>query len=114
MKYALLVYEDESNYSGDKSGAAIEGLVGKHMAFSQEMGAKRLGGQGLKPVTTATTVRTAGGKKTVHDGPFAETKEQLGGFYLVEAANLDEAIEMAKKVPLMKDGSIEVRPVMGP
>jgi hypothetical protein len=114
MKYALLVYEDESNYGGDKSGAAIEGLVGKHMAFSQEMGAKRLGGQGLKPVTTATTVRTASGKKTVHDGPFAETKEQLGGFYLIEAANLDEAIEMAKKVPLMKDGSIEVRPVMGP
>jgi hypothetical protein len=114
MKYALLVYEDESAYGGDKSGEAIEKLVGKHMAFSQELGAKRLGGQGLKTITSATTVRTTGGKKTVHDGPFAETKEQLGGFYLVEAANLDEAIEIAKKVPLLKDGSIEVRPVMGP
>ncbi len=114
MKYALLVYEDESFYNGDKSGAVMQEHVGKHMAFSQELGPKRLGGNGLKAVSTATTVRTAGGKKTVHDGPFAETKEQLGGFYLVEAADLDEAIAIAKKVPLLKDGSIEVRPVLGP
>jgi len=114
MKYALLVYEDDSVFGADKAGPKIQELVGKHMAFSQEMGAKRLGGQGLKPVTAATTVRTAGGKKTVHDGPFAETKEQLGGFYLVEAADLDEAIAIARKVPLMQDGSIEIRPVMGP
>ena len=114
MKYALLVYEDDSNFDGEKSGAKVQELVGRHMAFQQELGAKRLGGNGLKTVTTATTVRTIAGKKTVHDGPFAETKEQLGGFYLVEAADLDEAIEMAKKVPLLRDGSIEVRPVMGP
>ena len=114
MKYALLVYEDESGYGGEKAGPAIEQIVGKHMAFSKQLGDKRLGGQGLKTVTSATTVRTVSGKKTVHDGPFAETKEQLGGFYLVEAANLDEAIEIAKQVPLLKDGSIEVRPVMGP
>ncbi|HEV7959677.1 MAG TPA: YciI family protein [Rhizomicrobium sp.] len=114
MKYALLVYEDDSVFGADKADPKIQELVGKHMAFSQEMGAKRLGGQGLKPVAAATTVRTAGGKKTVHDGPFAETKEQLGGFYLVEAADLDEAIAIARKVPLMQDGSIEIRPVMGP
>jgi len=114
MKYALLIYEDEALYGPDKAGPKIQEIVGKHMAFNQELGAKRLGGAGLKGTATATTVRTSGGKKTVHDGPFAEAKEQLGGFYIIEAASLDEAITIAKKVPVLQDGAIEVRPLLGP
>lgn len=113
MKYALLIYEDEALYGPDKAGPAIQEIVGKHMAFSRELGAKRIGGAGLKSVATATTVRTSGGTKSVHDGPFAEAKEQLGGFYLVEAKDLDEAIEIAKKLPVLQDGSIEIRPLLG-
>jgi hypothetical protein len=113
MKYALLIYEDESIYGPDKSGPKMQEIVGKHMEFSQSLGAKRIGGAGLKGTAAATTVRTADGKKTVHDGPFAEAKEQLGGFYLIEAANLDEAIEIAKKVPVPQDGAIEIRPMLG-
>ena len=59
-------------------------------------------------------MRTSGDRKTVHDGPFAEAKEQLGGFYLIEAADLDEAIAIAKRVPLLQDGAIEIRPLLGP
>ena len=114
MKYALLIYEDESVYGPDKSGPKIEEIVGKHMAFSQELGARRLGGSGLKSTASATTVRTSAGKKTVHDGPFAEAREQLGGFYLIEAADLDEAIAIAKKVPVPQEGAIEIRPLLGP
>ena len=114
MKYALLIYEDEAIYGPDKAGPQIQEIVGKHMAFSQELGAKRIGGAGLKATATATTVRTAAGKKTVHDGPFAEAKEQLGGFYLIEAADLDDAIEIAKKLPVMQDGAVEIRPILGP
>jgi hypothetical protein len=114
MKYALLIYEDEAFYGPDKSGPKIEEIVGKHMVFAQELGARRLGGSGLKSTASATTVRTNAGKKAVHDGPFAEAKEQLGGFYLVEAADLDEAIAIAKKVPVLQDGAIEIRPLLGP
>jgi hypothetical protein len=114
MKYALLIYEDEALFGPEKAGPKLQEIASQHMAFSQGLGAKRIGGSGLKSVATATTVRTSGGKKIVHDGPFAEAKEQLGGFYLIEAADLDEAIEIAKRVPVLHDGAIEVRPVLGP
>lgn len=113
MKYALFIYEDESFYGPNKAGPKIQEIVGKHMAYSRELGGKHVGGAGLKGTATATTVRTSGGKKTVHDGPFAEAKEQLGGFYLIEAADIDEAIEIAKKVPVLLDGAIEIRPILG-
>jgi hypothetical protein len=114
MKYALLIYENESVY-GDKRGDPTQAIVQRHMAFGQELGDQRLGGMGLKNTDSATTVRTtASGVQTVHDGPFAETKEQLGGFYLVEAPDLDAAIEIARRVPLHTSGSIEVRPVLSP
>jgi hypothetical protein len=113
MKYALFIYEDESLYGPDKAGPKIQEIVGKHMAFNQQLGAKRLGGSGLKGTATATTVRTTAGKKTVHDGPFAEAREQLGGFYLIEAEDLNEAIEIAKQVPVLQDGAIEIRPLLG-
>ena len=113
MKYALLIYEDEAFYGPEKAGPKMQEIVGKHMAFTKELGSKRLGGAGLTSTASATTVRTADGKKTVHDGPFAEAKEQLGGFYLIEAADLDEAIEIAKKIPVLQDGAIEIRALLG-
>jgi hypothetical protein len=113
MKYALLIYENEAFYGAEKAGPKIEEIVGKHMAFAQELGPRRIGGAGLKSTAATTTVRTAGNRKTVHDGPFAEAREQLGGFYLIDVANLDEAIEVAKKVPVLQDGAIEIRPLLG-
>ena len=114
MQYALLIYEDEAVYGYDKNADAMRDIVSQHMAFSQGLGAKRVGGSGLKATTSATTVRTKDGSKTVHDGPFAEAREQLGGFYLVDVPDLDAAIEVAKRIPLYRDGSIEIRPVLGP
>jgi hypothetical protein len=115
MQYALLIYQDESVYGPDKSGPALQAIVAKHMAFSKELGAARIGGAGLKGTRVTTTVRRqASGGATIHDGPFAEAKEQLGGFYLVEAPDLDAAIAIAKRVPLDHDGAIEIRPLLGP
>jgi hypothetical protein len=114
MQYVLLIYEDESVFGPGKGGPALQQVVAKHMTFTRELGTTRVGGSGLKATSSATTVRTAKGKQTLHDGPFAETKEQLGGFYLIEAPDLDAAIAIAKKVPLYADGAIEVRPVLGP
>jgi hypothetical protein len=114
MQYALLIYEDESAFGPSKTGPKLQQVVGRHMEFNKELGAKRVGGSGLKATSSATTVRTTNGKHTLHDGPFAETKEQLGGFYLIEAPDLDAAIAIAKRVPLLEDGAIEVRPVLGP
>lgn len=113
MKYALLIYEDENQYGPDKAGPRLQEMVAKHMTFTQELGARRIGGAGLKATPTATTVHTRSGKKTVHDGPFAEAREQLGGLYLVDVTSLDDAIEIAKRIPLAQDGAIEIRPVLG-
>jgi hypothetical protein len=113
MKYGLFIYEDESVYGPGKKGPAVQQIVARHMAFNQELGASRVGGAGLAASTAATTVRTSKGKQAVHDGPFAEAREQLGGFYLIEARDLDEAIAIAKRVPVLQDGAIEIRPLLG-
>jgi hypothetical protein len=113
MKYMLLIYEDERVYGTDKNGPAIQEIIGKHMAFGKELGSKRVAGAGLEATPAATTVRTSNGSKMVHDGPFAETKEQLGGYYLIDVPNLEAAVEVAKKLPIYKDGSVEIRPVLG-
>ena len=114
MQYLLLIYEDESVYGPDKLGEAMNRVVAGHMALSQSLGPRRLGGAGLKNTASATTVRTgADGAKTLHDGPFAESKEQLGGFYMIEAEDLDEAIAVAKQVPIYREGAIEIRPLLG-
>ena len=84
----------------------------RRSAFGKEFAAQILGGNALKPTATATTVRVRDGKRITTDGPFAETKEQLGGYYLVEAADLDEALGIAAKIPGARYGSIEVRPLM--
>jgi hypothetical protein len=108
----LLIYEDERVY-GDKSDSPeMRSITERHMALVGELGAARISAAGLQRTATATTVRTEGGKQVIHDGPFAETKEQLGGYYLIEAPDLDAAIAIAKRVPLRFDGSIEVRPLI--
>lgn len=115
MQYALLIYEDEAIYGGpEKNGPLIREVVGKHMAFNRDLGAKRIGGAGLKGTAFATTVRHAGGQPTVHDGPFAETKEQLGGFYLIDVPDLDAAIAVAKQMPVSGNGVVEIRPLLTP
>lgn len=113
MQYALLIYEDESQYR-DESGRAWQAIIEAHRAFGAELVEKGLlrGGAGLKTANTATTVRKARGQYGLHDGPFAEAKEQLGGFYLIEVDDLDAALAWARKLPLSGDGSVEVRPVI--
>lgn len=113
MQYMLLLYEDESIYGPNKDNAALREIAGKHMAFARELGASRVTGAGLKASALTTTVRTKSGAKTIHDGPFAETREQLGGFYLIDAPDLDAAIAIAKRVPVSKDGAVEIRPSFG-
>lgn len=110
MQYALLIYEDERTYHDEETYKAILEAHGK---FSGELGAagKIRGGAELKGTSTATTVRQRDGQRSVHDGPWAETAEQLGGFYLIEADDLDEAIAWAKKLPMASNGAIEVRPL---
>jgi len=116
MQYALLIYEPEAeSYPDGESGQAWMDILTAHNAFGGELaqtGAMR-GGAGLKGTGAATTVRVTAQGRTVHDGPFAETREQLGGFYLVEADDLDGAIAWAKKLPVAGNGSIEIRPCLG-
>jgi hypothetical protein len=112
MQYMLLIYEDERLYGEDKDNPALQEIVGKHMAFAQSLGETLRGGAGLKGVATATTVRSTSGSQAIHDGPFAETKEQLGGYYLIDVPDLDAAIAIARRIPLMQDGSIEIRPLL--
>jgi hypothetical protein len=110
MQYLLLIYANEKGWaamSESDQGVAI----GKCMAFGEEFADRIQGSNSLQPTTTATTVRIRDGKLLTTDGPFAETKEQLAGYYLIEAGNLDEAIAMARKNPLAASGSIEVRPI---
>jgi hypothetical protein len=112
MQYLLLIYGAESNFD-DLSEADSAKMVGEFGAFTQSIlqSGNYKGGNRLHNVDKATTVRVKDGKKIVTDGPFAETKEQLGGYYLIEAANLDEATAIAARVPSARFGSIEVRPV---
>lgn len=112
MLYALLIYEDETIYGPNKSGPAMDAIRARHMALVQELGPVRIGGNGLKATTTATTVRTEHGTVSLHDGPYAESKEQLGGFYLIDVPDLDAALAIARKVPISRDGAVEVRPVI--
>jgi len=113
MQYALLIYEDEAAYR-DEDGRAWQAIIAAHQAFAAELTEQGLlrGGAGLNTVDTATTLRKAGGQYALHDGPFAESKEQMGGFYLIEVPDLDAALAWARKVPLAGDGSVEVRPMI--
>ena len=112
MKYILLIYGDEKVWQS-MSRAEMEKMYAEHGAYGEAMtkaGIMR-GGSELKPVSTATTVRFTGGKPTTLDGPFAETKEQLAGYYVIETDNLESALEWAAKMPGMISGAVEVRPL---
>lgn len=114
MQYMLMIFEDEANYAGGEESEAWRKIVAAHGALvgeMQEAGVLR-GGAGLLPSETATTVRTRHGKVSMHDGPWAETREQLGGFYLIDVPTLDDALAWARRIPLAGDGSIEVRPTL--
>jgi hypothetical protein len=113
MQYLLLIYESEADWNaiGEQER---QKMFQQYMALSQDLqktGKYKLGQQ-LQPTSTATTVRERGGRKSITDGPFAETKEQLGGFYLVDAKDLDDALEIAARIPSVRTGSIEVRPIV--
>ena len=112
MKYALLIYQDESTQADPSSEEAMR-IFGEYAAFTEKLDASgaRLGGEALVGVDSATTVRVREEEVLTTDGPFAETKEQLAGFYLVEAADLDQAITIASELPGSWYGSVEIRPV---
>lgn len=113
MNYLLLIYGDETERDA-ASAADSEAMFAAYRAFSESIAASGVlrAGDALEPVAMATTVRVRGGDVVVTDGPFAETKEQLGGYYLIECADLDAAIEIAARVPGALQGSIEIRPIM--
>lgn len=113
MHYLLLIYQDETAHAQWSQ----EQLAAEYQAYNEysEEVAKSgviMGGNALMPTNTATTVRVRNGKLLTTDGPFAETKEQLGGYYLMNCKDLDEAIALAAKIPAASDGSIEIRPIM--
>ena len=113
MKYMLLIYDDPkvwANFNEDEFGK----IMGEFRAFSQsiQQSGHMLGGSQLQPTAAATTVRVRDGKRLVHDGPFAETREVLGGYYLIEAKDLDEAIEIGSRIPSARVGTVEVRPLV--
>jgi hypothetical protein len=113
VKYLLTIYADESHYA-NATPEEIGQIFAAHGRFGEaatEAGVMR-GGEGLQPTSTATTVRVRDGETMLTDGPFAETREQLGGFYMIECNDLDEAVRWAAQVPEAQHGSIEVRPVM--
>lgn len=115
MKYAILIYSDPALDAAANSTPALqEAEMGKWGAFTQETMQKAAfsAGEALEPTSAAKTVRVRGGKAEVTDGPFAETKEVLGGFYILDCKDTAEAIEWAKKIPSVGRGSIEVRPVV--
>lgn len=113
MQYLLLIYENENGLN-DVPADDAESMFKEYMEYTKSIGASGhlKAGDALQPTTKATTVRVRDGKTLTTDGPFAETREQLGGYYLVEAADLDEAIKLAARIPSSRWGSIEVRPVM--
>ena len=113
MQYLLLIYEDEKVWN-TLSEAERGQIYGEYMTLTSDIkkSGHWIGGNPLQPIHTATTVRVRDGKVSTTDGPFAETREQLGGYYLVEARDLNAAIELAARIPGARDGSIEVRPVM--
>jgi hypothetical protein len=113
MQYLLLVYRNDAEF-GKMDAVERKEVTAEYGVFTQSIiqSGHFKAGDGLQPTTTATTVRVRDGKTLTTDGPFAETREQLGGYYLVEAKDLDTALAIAARIPGAKTGSIEVRPVM--
>ncbi len=113
MKYLCLIYDDEKQWERMSQEEAGK-MFGEYRQFTNETKASGhyIGGNALQPTATATTVRLRNGSIATTDGPFAETKEQLGGYYLIEARDLNDAVQVASRIPAARNGSIEVRPIM--
>lgn len=115
MKFMALIYGSERDAEAGGE-AAVTALIEEYMEYEawleREHPGKRLGSEALLPTPTATTIRMRGGQRTLTDGPFAETREQLGGYYLYEVKDLNEALMLAERIPDAKYGCVEVRPVM--
>jgi hypothetical protein len=113
MRYLCLIYDNEKTFA-DMPKEESDAIFGEYYAFTEGIKSSGhwLGGEALQPVNTATTVRLRNGKISTTDGPFAETKEQLGGYYLINAKDLNEAIQIVAKIPSVRYGSIEIRPIM--
>ena len=113
MKYLCLIYEDESRFATTPK-ADMDKIMSEYGAFGESIrkSGNHVAGHQLQTTDTATTVRVRNGKVSTTDGPFAETKEQLGGFYLIEAKDLNEAVQIASRIPSARFGSIEVRPLV--
>ncbi|SRR6266571_4662375 len=112
MKYTILVYEAESEISARTDAKREDAYWGAYRAYTQALteAGVMTGGAGLQPPRAATTVRQHGGKRQVQDGPFADTKEQLGGYYVIDVPDLDKALEWAARCPAAATGAVEVRP----
>lgn len=113
MKYLCLIYDDEAKWNA-MSKEENEAMMGEYMRFTSDVrqSGHFLAGEALQPVGTATSVRVRNGRVSTTDGPFAETREQLGGFYLIEARDLNEALGIAQRIPSARLGTVEVRPVV--
>jgi hypothetical protein len=113
MRYALLIYANEQDWT-NQSEEQAQTQFQDYMAFTKDIVDRGImrSGEALQPTATATTVRVRNGETLSTDGPFAETKDQLGGFYLVDCKDLDEAVEVAAGIPDARRGTIEVRPIM--
>lgn len=113
MQYMLLIYSDEKN-AANATEAEQQAVMGRYMTYTEEL--QKAGvmkaGDALLPTSSATSVRVRSGETITTDGPFAETKEQLGGYYIIDVPNLDEALKWAAKLPGAEYGTVEVRPVM--
>jgi hypothetical protein len=113
MRYLCLIYDEEKKLAA-MSRSESDAFMGEYFAFTEaiQKSGHYVAGEALQPVHTATTVRIRNGKVSATDGPFAETKEQLGGFYLINARDLNDAIQVASRIPSARLGSVEVRPIM--
>jgi hypothetical protein len=112
MRYLCLIYDEEKKVAAMSKGEA-DAFMGEYFAFTEDIkkSGHYIGGEALQPVNTATSVRVRSGKMSTTDGPFAETKEQLGGYYLIEAKDLNDALQVASRIPSAKMGTVEVRPI---
>ena len=113
MKYLCLIYDSEAEWAA-MPDSQTGPIMDEYRAFTESIirSGQFVAGEQLQPTAAATSVRIRGGKTVITDGPFAETKEQLGGFYLIEARDLNEAIQIASRIPSAKLGTIEVRPIV--
>ncbi|MDB5456621.1 MAG: hypothetical protein JWP92_2206 [Caulobacter sp.] len=113
MKYLLLIYSVEATFAKAAAAGGLPAIMAGHAQLQAELAGQDVAWSAarLEPVATARTLEKDGDGRSVHDGPFAETKEQLGGFYLIEAADIDAALAWAGKIPLLDGAKVEVRPI---